>query len=188
MSRSLFILSSVLVATFCGTVTAQQTPEFPGPEKEHQWLQKFVGEWATTSKATMGPDQPPMECTGTIKSRMMGGFWVVNEIKISFQGDPMLALQTIGYDAAKKKYVGTWVDSATNHMWLYEGTIDESGKKLTLEAEGPNFMSEGKLTKFRDAYEFKTPNHIIVTSSMLGNDGQWITFLTGDAKRIKGAP
>jgi Protein of unknown function (DUF1579) len=70
-----------------------------------------------------------------------------------------------------------------NHLWLYEGTVDDSGTKLILEAEGPNFMSDGKLTKFRDAYEFKTPDHIIVSSSMLGEDGKWTAFMTGESKR-----
>lgn len=186
----MYRISNLFSAVFalgllCATASAQQQPELPGPEKEHQWLQKFVGEWTTTSKGSMGPDQPPMECTGTIKSRMIGGFWVVNEMKSTVQGAPMQGLQTIGYDAAKKKYVGTWVDSMMNHMWHYEGTVDESGKTLTLEAEGPNFMAGGKLTKFRDAYEFKTPDHVIVTSSMLGEAGKWITFMTGDSKRTK---
>lgn len=99
----------------------------------------------------------------------------------------MRGLQTIGYDSAKKKYVGTWVDSMMNHLWIYEGTVDESGTKLTLEAEGPNFMSDGKLARFRDAYEFKTPDHILVSSSMLGEDGKWTTFMTGESKRTTDA-
>jgi hypothetical protein len=180
------LMAITMLALLNRAAIAQEQLEFPGPEKEHQWLEKFVGQWATTSKGSMGPDSPPMECNGTIESRMIGEYWVVNEMQSTPQGIPMQGLQTIGYDPAKKKYVGTWVDSMVNHLWLYEGTVDESGKKLTLEAEGPNLLADGKLTRFRDAYEFKTPDHILVTSSMLGEDGQWITFMTGDAKRTEG--
>jgi hypothetical protein len=126
-----------------------------------------------------------MKCKGTIHSRMLGGFWVVSEMKADMMGMPMTAIQTIGYDPESKKYVGTWVDSMLSHMWKYSGTIDPAGKKLTLEAEGPNFMHEGKLTKFRDAYEFKAKDHIVMTSSMLGEDGKWTTFMTGNARRKK---
>ena len=72
-----------------------------------------------------------------------------------------------------------------NHMWKYEGSVDDSGKILTLDADGPNFMAAGKLTKYRDAYEFKSPDMIITTSQMLGEDGKWITFMTGTAMRTK---
>jgi hypothetical protein len=181
------LFSLAVLTLICSVSTAQQPPEFPGPEKEHQWLQKFVGEWTTISKGSMGPDQPPMECSGTIESRMIGDFWVVNEMQGNPQGIPMRGLQTIGYDPVKKKYIGTWVDSMMNHMWMYEGSVDASGNKLTLEAEGPSFMGDGKVTKYRDAYEFKTPDHIIVSSSMLGEDGKWITFMTGESKRKTGA-
>jgi Protein of unknown function (DUF1579) len=105
--RLLFIVVAVSALT-CSTSFGQQTPEFPGPAPEHQWLEKFVGEWKTFSKASMGPNQPPMECDGTIESRMIGKFWVVNEMQSTPQGMPMRGLQTIGYDPAKKKYVGTW--------------------------------------------------------------------------------
>ena len=114
---------------------------------------------------------------------MLGGFWLVSESKANPMGMQMHAIQTIGYDPQAKKYVGTWVDSMMNHMWKYEGTVDESGQKLTLEAEGPNHMAGGKLTKFRDAYEFVSPDRIIVTALMLGEDGKWITFMTGEATR-----
>ena len=133
----------------------------------------------------MGPGQPPMTCKGTVSSKMLGGFWVVSEMQAEMMGTPFTAVQTIGYDAEAKQYVGTWVDSMMNHMWKYTGSVDESGKKLTLEAEGPNFITPGKTAKFRDAYEFQDKDHIVVTSSMQGDDGKWVTFMTGNVRRKK---
>ncbi len=183
-------MSILLVCGFffsCGNLrlVAQEQPDMPQPAQKNQWLQKFVGEWDTTSEGTMGPGQPPVKCQGTISSRMLGGFWLVNEMKAEVFGSPMTGIQTIGYNSQKKSYVGTWVDSMTDHIWQYEGDVDASGKKLVLEAEGPNFMAEGKLTKFRDAYEFQSDDLIIATSSMLGEDGKWITFMIGQSTRKK---
>lgn len=180
--KFLFVLSMIFGSS--STLIAQ-TPEFPLPEKEHQWLEQFVGEWETESEGSMGPDQPVMQCKGTMNCRMLGGFWVVNEMNADMMGTPMTGIQTIGYNGEKSKYVGTWVDSMMNHMWQYEGTVDKSGKILTLEAEGPNFMAEGKTTKFRDAYEIKSSDHIIAISSMLGEDGKWVVFMTGNMRRAK---
>lgn len=174
-----------LVALCCANSSAQEPAEFPAPEKEHQWLEQFVGKWESTSECSMGPDQPPMKSAGSMTSRMLGGFWVISEVSYETPGSTMNAIQTIGYDPAKKKYVGTWVDSATSHMWNYEGTVDESGKVLALDAEGPNFMADGKMTTFRDAYEFKSPDIIISTSSILMDDGKWVTFMTGEMRRVK---
>ncbi|MCC6509458.1 MAG: DUF1579 domain-containing protein [Pirellulaceae bacterium] len=174
-----------LVFSLClSSLATAQGPEFPGPEKEHALLKQFAGQWTTQSEGKMGPDSPPMQCKGTMSSRMLGGFWVVNELRGDMAGQPMTAIQTIGYDPAKKKYVGTWVDNMMNHMWKYEGSVDAAGKTLTLEADGPNYMAAGKMTKFRDAYEFKSADHIRATSSMLGEDGKWVTFMTGDMRRV----
>ncbi len=179
---ALMILSCCL---FPISVPAQDPQAMPEPTKEHQWLKQFQGEWTTQQKGDLGPGQPPMACSGTITSRMVGGFWVVNEMKGDIMGVPMTGLQTIGYDVSKKKYVGTWVDSMTSFIWHYEGNVDETGKILTLEADGPNFMAEGKLTKFRDIYEFKPTGEIAIYSKMLGEDGKWVTFMTGVAKKKK---
>ncbi len=124
-----------------------------------------------------------MECSGKMKSRMLGDFWVINEMTGDMGGTTFNAIQTVGYDTEKKKYVGTWVDSMMNYMWRYEGNVDASGKKSVLVAEGPNFMAEGKLSKFRDSYEFKTPDTIIATSEMTGDDGKCFTFMTGEITR-----
>jgi hypothetical protein len=130
-----------------------------------------------------GPDGEGFKCKGTMKSRMLGGLWAVNESKGESMGMTVNGIQTIGFDATKKKYIGTWVDNCFNHLWKYEGSVDSTGKILNLDAEGPNFTEPGKMAKFRDSYEFKSKDHIVATSSMQGPDGKWITFMNGTMRR-----
>jgi hypothetical protein len=171
----------VLGALSAATMAVGQ--EFPTPQKEHAWLTQFVGEWETQTEASAGPGQPEMKCQGTMSARMLGGFWIVSQWNTEMMGMRVSAVQTIGYDGESKEYIGTWVDSMLNHVWKYQGSVDASGKILTLEAEGPNFMQGGKSAKFRDAYEFKSKDHIVMTSSMQDEDGNWVTFMTGDVRR-----
>src|SRR5262245_16328553 len=138
-----FLIASIGLVVLCtaSMIRAQEQIEFPKPQKEHEWLQQFVGEWETDSEGVASPDGPTLKCTGTMKARMLGSFWAVSEYDNNVMGTTINAIQTVGFDPEKKKYVGTWVDSAMHHMWKYEGTVDESGKNLTLEAEGPSFTA-----------------------------------------------
>lgn len=180
------VMRLVAVVSLIATASLQaQLPEVPKPQKEHDWLQKFVGKWEVEMEAVMGPGQDPVKSQGTITSRMLGKFWVVNEMQGDMMGTPVTGLQTLGYDSKEKKYVGTWVDSATTHMWHYEGTVDEAGTRIVLEATGPNPMAEGKQARYRDSYEFKSDSQMVLESSMQGDDGKWITFMTGTARRAK---
>ena len=43
----------------------QESPMNAEPQKEHQWLQRLVGEWTYENEATMSPDQPAEVCRGT---------------------------------------------------------------------------------------------------------------------------
>lgn len=160
------------------------TPPTPGPE--HAVLQKFVGEWESKSEANMGPGQPAVSCNGTASAKMLGGFWVINNSTADGMGAKVEAVQTIGYDSAKKMYVGTWIDSMWNHLWHYEGQYDEGTKTLSLEADGPNFMKmDGSTSKFRDSYQFKSDDEIAVSSAMQDDKGEWVTFMTGTMTRKK---
>jgi len=162
---------------------AMEMPAMPGPEKEHAWLQQFVGEWTFEAECSMGPDQQPMKNTGTERVRSLGGFWIVGEGSAEMMGQKMSTLLTLGYDTQRKKYVGSWVDSMTSFMWAYTGTVDAAGKTLTLETEGPNFMEAGKTCKFREVLEIKGKNSKMHTASMLGDDGKWTTFMTAKYQR-----
>ena len=164
---------------------AQDFPKPAPPEKEHQWLQQLIGEWDSESEMTMEPGKPPMKCNGTENTRAIGGFWVMAENRGTFMNQPTLGVMTLGYDPAKKKYVGTWIDSMTHYLWKYEGTVDPSGKTLTLEAEGPNPLAPGTTAKFRDSIEIKSKDHKVLRSAMQGTDGKWVTFMTGNYRRKK---
>ncbi len=150
-------------------------------EKEHEWLQRFVGEWVSETEAIPAPGQPAFTTTGTETVRSLG-IWVIAE---NAMGAPMsmTGLLTIGYNPQEKKFVGTWIDSMTSHLWTYEGSLDPAGKILTLEAEGPSFVDPAKTCRYRDAIELKSDDHKVLTSSVLGADGEWQRFLTVNYRR-----
>ena len=56
-------------------------------------------------------------------------------------------------------------------------------KVLTLNAEGPNFTSDGKMAQYRDVIEIKGDDHRVVTSHVLGDDGRWNGFMTAHYRR-----
>lgn len=177
------LVSSLIASVTILVCTITATAQPPVATQQHQWLQKFVGQWDTKSTAQAGPGQPAIECVGTIDSKMLGEFWVVNHVTGEMQGTTVKALQTIGFDVDSGKYVGTWIDNVSAYQWRSEGTVDPAGKTLTLISEGPNYLEPGKVAKFRDMYEFKTPDHIVAISEIEGPDGKWIRYVTGDFKR-----
>jgi len=158
--------------------------EMPGPVKEHELLQKFVGEWESEGEAFMAPGQPPTKLKGVESSRLIGGFWFVAQIKSTVPDFPYEQILTIGYDPAKKKYIGTVIDSMTSHIWQFEGTFDVTGNILTWETEGP-VPSPQTPSKFREVTELKSPDHKVFTSSIQGPDGSWNTIMTINIRRKK---
>lgn len=154
----------------------------PGPE--HNWLQKLVGEWTSEAEAIMGPDKPPEKFVGTDSVRSVGQVWVMCEGRGEMPGGGIATtVMTLGYDPARKRFVGTFIGSMMTHMWVYDGALDAAGKVLTLDTEGPHFGAEGKMAKYKDAIELVSDDHRILTSHMLGDDGTWHQFMTAHYRR-----
>ena len=187
MNKLLSLILVVPLFTAVVAVGAEDTaaaPEVPAPVKQHEWLRHFVGEWETEVEVTTEPGKPPMTGKGTESARMLGGFWVVGHGKGEMEGMPgtMTSLLTLGYDQQKGKYVGTWVDSMNSYLWKYEGSVDATGKVLTLETEGPCPLKTG-LVRFKEVTEFRSKDHRVFTSSMQGDDGKWITMVKAQYRR-----
>jgi hypothetical protein len=44
---------------------------------------------------------------------------------------------------------------------------------------------EGKIAKYKDVIEFKSDDHRVLTSHVLGDDGKWHGFMTAHYQRRK---
>lgn len=170
------------------TEELEQPPMQAAPQQEHQWLQQLVGEWTAEARMTMGPE-PGEACKSTERVRSLGGLWILAEGQGEMPGGGNATmLMTLGYDPAKKRYVGTWIGSMMTHMWLYEGELDASGKVLTLNSEGPDMSpgaTPGKLAKYKDVIEIKAADHRTLTSHCLGEDGKWQQVMVAHYRRTK---
>ena len=125
-----------------------------------EWLKQFKGTWAT-------------EYDGTMKSRVLADKWLVSEI--SFNGKAF-SVQTLGWDEKKKKFVGTWVDGTSSHVWHYSGWLDDSGRKIILEAEGPDMQEPSIMRLYRDSYEFVSADEIHAATKFKNSSGKWELF------------
>jgi hypothetical protein len=168
------------------STTQQESTKMAEPQKEHQWLQQLVGEWTYESETTMEPGSPPEKFKGTERVRSLGGLWIVGEGQVEMPGvGTGTTMLTLGYDPARKRYVGTWIGSMMTYLWVYDGGLDAAGRTLTLDAEGPAMEGEGKLAKYRDVIEVKGDDHRVLRSQILGDDGKWQEFMVANYRRKK---
>jgi hypothetical protein len=164
-----------------GLRAADELPKMPPPTKEHEWLKQLAGEWDLSFEMYMDPAKP-MSGKGTETTKMLGGFWAQSEMKCTMMEQPMSGNMTLGYSPEKKKYIGTWVDSMGSQLWTYQGTVDESGKILTLDTEGPCPMQGGKICAFKEVIEIKDKDNRTFSSSVQ-MDGKWVKMMQVTYKR-----
>jgi hypothetical protein len=155
------------------------------PQKEHRWLDKFIGEWTWESECIMGPDQPPTKTKGTEVVRSLGGVWIVAEGEGEMpDGSLGQTIMTLGFDPQKERFVGTFICSMMTYLWPYNGSLDANGKILTLDSEGPNFSS-GAIAPYQDIIEWVSNDRKILTSQIQMDDGTWNHFMTAHYYRQK---
>jgi hypothetical protein len=157
------------------------------PQKQHQWLQKLCGEWTYEVDATAEPGKPAEQFRGSESVSSLGGFWIVAEGQGEMPGGgTATTLMTLGYDPQQQQYVGTWIGSMMNHLWVYDsGTLDADENVLTLEAEGPAMAGDGSMASYRDVIEIQSDDQRTLTAHVLGDDGSWRSFMTARYRRKK---
>ena len=183
--RKFAVAGFVAVVLVVPSLSRAEDPKPPTPLKEHEWLKQFAGEWDTDAEMVMEPGKPPVKSKGSESVKLLGGFWLISEMKMECFGTEMTGVMTVGYDAKKKKYVGTWVCSMCDWLCEYEGSVDAAGKVLTLNCEGPSPTDPSKLVKMKDVMELKDKDTRVLTSFIQGDDGKWTQFMTLTAKRKK---
>lgn len=188
MIKNIIVALGVLV----GTAAAQSpspaaSPECkPGqPVKEHGWLKQLEGEWTIEGEAIAAPGKPPLKSTGTETAKMLGGFFIVTDLEGKGEMGPMKARMVVGYDVKTKKYTGSWASDMEGTLWIYSGEVDATGKKLALNADGPDMMDPTRTAHYVDEYEIVDADHRVLTSRVQGADGKWNQFMTMKYTRKK---
>lgn len=160
--------------------------EFPKPRDEHRFLERLLGEWVATSSSHMkdyDPEDPAKRWTETVRS--MGGLWVVSEGSgLMPNGERGSMLMTVGFDPSLGHYVGTWVGSMMDNLWVYKGWVEPDGDTLVLESEGPSFEDPKTTAVYRDTIRFTGDDRKTFSGSVRQTDGSFETFMSDEFKRV----
>lgn len=151
------------------------------PSREHAFLQRLVGDWTLDHIAAGNAASTPP--SGTELVRAFGGRWIVAEGHTALpDGSTMSSLMTLGYDAARGRVVGSVVASMMDHLWIYDGALDETGETLTLECEGPSYTTPGTTGRYLDTVTVSGDRRELA-SRYLDANGQWVQFMTHRYRR-----
>jgi hypothetical protein len=149
------------------------------PRAEHGFLEKLVGTWDVTSDMSAGMDWVE-------EVRSLHGLWIVAEGtgEMPDGAGSATTMLTLGHDAAKGKYVGTWLGSMMDNLWVYEGELEPDGRTLSLYTIGPAMSGDG-MADYREQITFLSDDHRTFTSSAKQPDGSWNQFMEAHYHRRK---
>ena len=149
--------------------------------RQNAFLQKLVGVWDVTSApGENGSDY----AVWTEIVRSLNGRWVVAEGEGKMPGGQMAeTLMTLGYDQEKGKFIGTWIGSMMDHMWVYEGFLDKLGRTLMLDTTGPDLENKGRIATYREAITIINENERVFTSTVRQADGNWKALMVAKYHR-----
>ncbi|MBU8539514.1 DUF1579 domain-containing protein [Roseomonas tokyonensis] len=155
------------------------------PTPEHRWLQRLAGDWTSEAQCVMGSEQPPVTMRGRETVRLLGDVWMIGEGTGEMpDGGTGRTVMTLGYDPEKGHFVGSFIGSMMTMMWLYTGKLDAAGRVLTLEAEGPDMSSPGRVALYHDIIEMLDDDTRSLTSRMQDADGQWQQVMSARYRRV----
>lgn len=156
------------------------------PHEQHGWLSQLVGAWTYESTCRMGPDTPPVTSTGREVVTSIGDFWVVHEATGEMpDGTATVTRLTLGFDPTRSKFVGNFVASMMSHQWLYEGSLDATGKVLDLASSGPSMSGDGAQANYIDTIRIIDADTREFSSRIEMPDGQWVDFMLWRLKRVR---
>jgi len=180
-----FLISLFFVFLTIGHVApvSGQDETLVTPQPAHKFLERLAGQWQFERQSV--PDrgaEPASLGSGTVSAEMVGDFFVVSRWSGKLYDMEYKAVQSLGFDVAKKEYSGTWIDSFMNYRWELSGTVDQDNGELTLATSGPG--PTGGTMKFRERYQFHSEDSITIIGQMHRGE-QWISLSTTHLTRKK---
>lgn len=175
------LMIAVVVVLLGTNLPPAQDMKLYTPQPEHEILKRFEGEWRF-EKLVAAADGSKIDTLGMgeVSAAMVGGFFVVSKWSGNVYGGPYGAVQTIGYDVAKKSYTGNWIDNTMGYQWPLSGSLEAESGELVIGSGGPG--PTGAICQFRERYQFRSIDAITITAEMMQAD-KWVQFMTTELTR-----
>ena len=133
-------------------------------------LKQDLGTWNAEITMWIPGEDEPAKATGTETNELLGRF-VVSKFKGNFFGQEFEGRGQFGYDAQKKEYIGTWIDSMEPNMSFMHGTWDADKKTMTLYTKGYN-STYGREVEGKNVVVYKDDSRVM-TMYMKNDEGEW---------------
>jgi hypothetical protein len=147
----------------------------PGPE--HQKLAKLAGTWKMQVTAWMTPGAPPEKSEGTAEFKpILGGRYLVQEVKSTMGGQPFEGQGTMGFDNVTQERFATWTDNMSTGLLVMRGKCPADAKKCTMRGQGSDAMA-GKMVSFTETTTMTDDNNFTFEMRGPGPDGKQYKML-----------
>ena len=149
----------------------KQMMEMAKPNENHKLLADTAGNWDYTVKMWMNGDsssKPQLSKGTAVRRAIMGGRFVTMEVngKIDMPDETgkmksmdFKGMGLEGYDNAKKKFTGAWIDSMGTGIMTSEGDYDAASK--TFSFNGEYEMMPGMKMKIRETLKLTDKDHMV---------------------------
>lgn len=128
------------------------------PADGHKRLDPLVGTFETKISFWMAPGAPPNVGTGISDHRwVLGGRYVEQVYRGTSMGMPFEGIGYTGYDNARQKYVGTWMDSMGTGIMNSVGSGKPSDKEIPFSSTSFE-PARGKQIAFRSVVRISDRN------------------------------
>lgn len=117
------------------------------PSTGHQWLEPMVGSFHARTTFTMMKGGEPSVSEGSSENRwVLGGRYLEQVYRGTSMGMPFEGIGFTGYENAKKRYVGTWMDTFSTGLMSSIGVGKPSARGMEFEAMAHD--PSGRVQKF----------------------------------------
>ncbi|NND97235.1 MAG: DUF1579 domain-containing protein [Pirellulaceae bacterium] len=171
--RNLISVAMLFVCVLYGTTLVGQEIPVPKPGPELDVFKPDVGTWDVEIKTWTGPGEPAVT-KGKETNRMLGGFWMLTDFQGSMMGLDFKGHGLYSYDAEKKHYIGTWVDSLSPNKMEMTGEYDKDNKTMTFEGMAPGV--DGSPAKHVLTTKYREDGTRVMTMQMQVGEGMMKVF------------
>lgn len=147
--------------------------KYATPGENHKALNPLVGSWECTVKSMMDPNVPAEVSKGASESRwVMDGRYVQEDLSGDMGGMPFKGMGLYGYDNMKQEYTMFWADNMSTAFMVITGSIDPTGKIITLRGSMPDPMNNMKEKKYRAVRRIVNSDQNVFEMYDTGTDGK----------------